>query len=89
MRATLEEVVVQAASRHSYMAIQQPSGGKAISYLIDKGHLPDKDGGTYLRGLWQMTHTNGSHPGTSQAGEAFFWMQAATAAIRFVFDTLF
>jgi hypothetical protein len=49
--------------------------------------LPAKEGGEFIRGLWSITHTNGPHPGTSDAGEAFFRFQVITAAARYLIDT--
>jgi hypothetical protein len=48
------------------------------------GHLHERDGGLLLRGLWQLSHTRGSHPGRSDADEARFRMQVITAAARFL-----
>jgi hypothetical protein len=35
-----------------------------------------------LSGLWKMTHTKGSHPGTSNADETRFRVQVITATAR-------
>jgi hypothetical protein len=59
-------------------------GGRAVAHLVDKGHLPEKEGGKLLQGIWAMTHTNGSHPGQSDAEEARFRMQVVTAVARFL-----
>lgn len=53
---------------------------------FDQGLLPERDGGHFVRGLWQITHTNGPHPGTSDAGEARFRLQALTGAARYLID---
>lgn len=37
-----------------------------------------------LRSLWRMCHTNGPHPGLSDADEARFRMQVVTATSRFL-----
>ena len=48
------------------------------------GTVPPDDGGKLLHGLWAMTHTNGSHPGTSTAGEARRRLQLFTATAELV-----
>ncbi|MDX3637125.1 MULTISPECIES: hypothetical protein [Streptomyces] len=65
---------------------RQGARGAAISYLVNQGLLPPDDGGDFVRGLWQITHTNGPHPGTSDAGEARFRLQAVTSAVRYLLD---
>jgi hypothetical protein len=93
LRAALEDLVTRLAEDHAgyQRAIHgktgQPSanqGGRAVRHLIDGGHIPEMDGGKLLDGLWSMTHTNGSHPGQSDAEEARFRMQVVTAVARFV-----
>ncbi|MGW9029563.1 hypothetical protein ACWGQ5_36695 [Streptomyces sp. NPDC055722] len=86
LRAMFEAAVVHAATAHGFTTAQQGAGGKAIAYLIDQGLLPEKDGGQFVRGLWQITHTNGPHPGTSDAGEARFRLQALTGVVRYLID---
>jgi hypothetical protein len=87
MRAMLEAVVIHVATIKGFVRTQQGDGGRAIKYLVDEiGLLPAKDGGDYIRGLWNITHSNGSHPGTSPAGEAYFRLQAMTSAARYLID---
>jgi hypothetical protein len=43
-----------------------------------------RSGGQLLRGVWQLNHTHGSHPGQSDADEARFRMQVITATARFL-----
>ncbi|MBT2511335.1 hypothetical protein J7I98_37075 [Streptomyces sp. ISL-98] len=86
IRTMLEEVVCQLAEREGFDRERAGDGGKAIQYMIDSGKLPKREGGNMVQGLWQMTHTNGPHPGTSTAGEAHFRLQAVTAAARFLID---
>ena len=45
-----------------------------------------RDGGDFIRGLWQITHTNGPHPGTTTAGEVHFRMLTMTGAARYLID---
>jgi hypothetical protein len=52
--------------------------------MLDSGHLPEDDGGMLLRGLWKLSHTNGPHPGQSDADEVRFRMHAITATARFL-----
>jgi len=68
LRAMFEAVVVHAATAHGFTAAQQGAGGQAITFLIDQGLLPERNGGNFVRGLWQITHTNGPHPGTPAPG---------------------
>lgn len=86
MRALFEEVAIQAAVARGFTRRRQGEGGKAIKFLIDQGDLTPDDGGTFIQGLWSMTHTNGSHPGMTTAGEARFRLHAITSAVRFMTD---
>jgi hypothetical protein len=84
LRTTLEDLVTHLAEDHTGYQRRQGSsqGGHAINHMIDGGHLPESDGGLLLRGLWKLTHTNGSHPGQSDSDEARFRMQVITAIAR-------
>ena len=93
LRAALEDLVTRLAEDHTgYQRAldgktRQPSanqGGRAVRHLLDGGYLPERDGGKLLDGLWSMTHTNGSHPGQSDAEETRFRMQVVTAVARFL-----
>jgi hypothetical protein len=87
MRSMLEEVIIQVAVANGYTRTRQGEGGKAITHLVNMPSLlPLNDGGEYIRGLWNITHTNGPHPGTSPAGEAHFRVQAMTSAARYLID---
>ncbi|MFJ9627404.1 hypothetical protein ACIRU8_06835 [Streptomyces sp. NPDC101175] len=86
LRAMFEAVAVHVATAHGFTTTQQGAGGPAINYLIAQDLLPERDGGQFVRGLWQITHTNGPHPGTSGAGEAHFRLQALTGAARYLID---
>lgn len=89
LRTALEALVVQLATDNAgYVGHGNAGeGGNAINWLVDQARaLPDRDGGTLLRGLWQMTHTNGSHPGQSTPDEARFRMQVITATARFLLN---
>jgi hypothetical protein len=86
LRTALEDLVTRLAEDHTgYKRQRQASqGGPAISHMIQSGHLPDRDGGLLLRGLWHLSHTHGSHPGRSDADEARFRMGVITATARFL-----
>ncbi|MFG2683960.1 hypothetical protein [Streptomyces sp. NPDC048392] len=86
MRSTFEAVIVHVATSRNFTSTKQGDGGPALAYLIDQGHLPERNGGAFIRGLWWITHTNGPHPGTSDAGEAYFRVQAITSAVRYLID---
>ena len=84
LRTTLEDLVTRLAEDHvGYQRQAQASqGNAAITHMIQSGHLPENDGGLLLRGLWRLSHTNGSHPGQSDADESRFRMQVITATAR-------
>lgn len=86
LRTTLEDLVTQLAADYTgYQRQQRASqGAAAISHMIQSGHLPEDDGGLLLRGIWKLSHTNGSHPGQSDADQARFRMQVITAIARFL-----
>ena len=86
LRAMLESVIIHFAVAQGFRQTRQGDGGKAIAYLRDNGHLPERDGGDFIRGLWQITHTNGPHPGTTTAGEVHFRMLTMTGAARYLID---
>ena len=60
--------------------------GQAIRHIVSVGALPEGDGGKFLQGLWDMTHTRGSHPGQSTADECRMRMQVITAPARFLLN---
>ena len=86
LRTTLEDLVTRLAEDHaSYQRQPHASqGSAAINRMIQSGRLPENDGGLVLRGLWKLSHTNGSHPGQSDADESSFRMQVITATARFL-----
>ncbi|WP_327022996.1 hypothetical protein [Micromonospora sp. NBC_01739] len=86
LRSMFEEVVAHLAVQQGFSRTSQGAGGRAISFLIDQGYLPADDGGLYIRGLWKIVQTNGSHPGTSPVGEAHFRTHALTTAARYLID---
>ncbi len=59
LRTMLESVIIHFAVAEGFTQTKQGDGGKAIAYLRDNGHLPERDGGDFIRGLWWITHTNG------------------------------
>lgn len=44
--------------------------------------MPARDGGHLIQGVWDISHTNGSRPGLSDAQEARTRMQFITAAAQ-------
>ncbi len=93
LRTTLEDLATRLAEDHAgYQRVPGPSpgqpranqGGPAINHLVQQGRLPEREGGKLLKGLWDMIHTNGPHPGLSDAEEARFRMQVVTATARFL-----
>ena len=84
LRAALEDLLVQLAEAHTNY-IKPPGqggGGQAIQKLIGTSNLGERNGGDLISGLWKMSHSNGSHPGTSNADESRFRLQVATASAR-------
>jgi hypothetical protein len=86
LRTTLEDLVTRLAEDHAGYQRQPHAsqGSAAINRMIQSGRLPEDDGGLLLRGLWRLSHTNGSHPGQSDADESRFRMQVITAMARFL-----
>lgn len=93
LRAALEDLVTRLAEDHTgYQRVLdtrtgQPranQGRQAVNHLVNGGYLPENDGGKLIQGLWAMTHTNGSHPGQSDAEEARFRMEIITSVVRFL-----
>lgn len=58
------------------------SGGTAIERLRQADTFGQGEHG-YLKGFWDLSHNNGSHPGLSSQDEALFRFSAATSAITF------
>lgn len=81
LRATFEDVLVNVARNKFDWAGDK--GGQALDVLHGKKTL-DAHEHQYLKGLWGMSHTNGSHPGTSSQSEAQLRMHAIVGAIRLI-----
>jgi hypothetical protein len=90
LRTTLEDLVTRLAREHTgYIGQGRPGeGGRAINHMVHSGSLPENDGGLVLKGVWQLAHTRGSHPGRSDADEARFRMMIITAIARFLLNRL-
>ena len=88
LRTALEDLVTRLAEDHTgYQRQPQANqGAAAITHMLNSGQLPEDDGGMLLRGLWKLSHTNGSHPGQSDPDEARFRMQVITAVARFLLN---
>lgn len=95
LRTTLESLIVSLAVDHAgYVDNGKANqGGVAIKKLYAVGGqppavlgqpLPERDGGTLIQGIWDISHLNGSHPGLSDAHEARIRMQLVTAAAQFL-----
>lgn len=84
LRATLEDLVVQLAVSHTGFVKPPNQGGgrQAIDRLKATSNLDARNGGDMLVGLWGMSHSDGPHPGTSNADEARFRVQVITAMAR-------
>jgi hypothetical protein len=95
LRTALEDLIVNLAVDHTgYTDTGRANqGGLAIKNLYAKGGtgpavtgkpLPEKDGGTMIQGVWDISHLNGSHPGLSDAHEARIRMQLLTGTMHFL-----
>jgi hypothetical protein len=86
LRTTLEDLVTRLAGDHAGYSrpAKANTGTEAIRHLVQGGHIPERDGGTMLSGLWRMIQTNGPHPGQTDADEARWRMQMVTATARFL-----
>ena len=97
LRAVTEDLATRLAEDHAdYQRRPGPTPGQsaanqstaAIRHLVEGGYLAETEGGKLLRGMWDMIHTNGPHPGQSDADEARFRMQMITAVARFLLKHL-
>ncbi|MFE0349000.1 hypothetical protein [Streptomyces griseoluteus] len=95
LRTALEALIVNLAVDHTgYQDSGRANqGGLALKNLYVRGGtgpavtgapLPEKDGGTLIQGVWDISHLNGSHPGLSDAQEARIRMQLLTGAMLFL-----
>ncbi|WP_369253896.1 hypothetical protein [Streptomyces sp. R35] len=95
LQTALEDLIVNLAIDHTGYTDsgRVNQGGLAIKSLYVRGGqgravigepLPEKDGGTLIQGLWDISHLNGSHPGLSDAQEARIRMQLVTGGMQFL-----
>lgn len=86
LRTALEDLVTHLAEDHANYRrpARANTGTDAIGHLLQGGRLAEREGGTMLKGLWQMIQTNGPHPGETDASEARLRMQMVTATARFL-----
>ncbi|GLY67624.1 hypothetical protein [Amycolatopsis taiwanensis] len=95
LRNMVESLIVNLAVDHTGYSDtgKANQGGQAIKNLYTQGGrppavigqpLPEFDGGRMLHGIWETLHSNGSHPGLSDADEARLRMQLCTALARFL-----
>ncbi|MEU9046580.1 MULTISPECIES: hypothetical protein [unclassified Kitasatospora] len=95
LRAALESLIVSLAVDHAGYTDNGKAnqGGVAIKSLYTPGGrppaalgqpLPERDGGAMLQGIWDISHSNGSHPGLSDAQEARIRMQLITGLAQFL-----
>ncbi|MFC9081905.1 hypothetical protein ACFTY7_33870 [Streptomyces sp. NPDC057062] len=95
LRTALEALVVSLAVDHTGYEDngRANQGGTALKTLYSRDApgpviigkpLPTRDGGTLIQGVWDISHTNGSHPGLSDAQEARIRMQLITGVMMFL-----
>lgn len=87
LRSMLEELVIRVAEKHTgYVDTGRASqGGRAVSHMLANG-LPAEDVGNALKGVWELSHTRGSHPGRSDADEARIRMSLLTSVARLLLN---
>ncbi|MFK4804309.1 hypothetical protein ACI3KX_00440 [Microbacterium sp. ZW CA_36] len=78
LRTTFESVLLELAVRRTGMAAG--GGGPAIDALRSNGDLPFGPN-EYVRGLWKLSHTGGSHPGLSDEEDAHHRVYAISAIV--------
>lgn len=83
LRATFEGVLVRVAAMR--FGWDGDSGGRALDVLNGK-KLFEKGEHDFLKGVWAMSHGNGSHPGLSNEDEALFRLNVIVAAAQYVLD---
>ncbi|WP_433673807.1 hypothetical protein [Microbacterium gorillae] len=85
LRTTFESVVKELLTRRT--GAVATGGGAAINALQTAGALvPGQT--EYLRGLWSMSHPQGSHPGLSNEQDAQHRVYAISAAVSWLVHTL-
>jgi len=81
LRAAFESIAIEVA--RTVLGSDQPSGGAALD-AMNRATVFVKGEFEFLKGLWQLSHANGSHPGLSSEQEALFRFTAITAALQFL-----
>ncbi|WP_121866271.1 hypothetical protein [Glutamicibacter nicotianae] len=79
-RSTMEGFLLEVATAKLGFT---PGGGGAAIHALDAANYFEPGEHDYLKGLWKMSHTNGSHPGLSSEQEALFRFSAVTSALTF------
>lgn len=85
LRAALEDTLVELTQLATGWAGN--GGGSAIDTLNGKNYFEPGEH-DYFRGLWKISHGEGSHPGLSTQAEAEFRFHAVTSAIYFLIHRL-
>lgn len=85
LRTSLESTLVALAKRQQ--SWNGTKGGDAIAVLKSRGYLSDEES-KYFSGLWNMSHSNGSHPGLSDEDEAQFRIYSVTAGLYYLVNRL-
>lgn len=83
-RSTFEAFLVEMAIQKAAFIVRegQSNGGPAIQALQNANNFEPGEH-DYVKGLWKMSHTNGSHPGLSSEEESMFRFSAVTSTITF------
>lgn len=82
LRPALEETLLELTHRATNWT-RTDKGGDAIEVLKGKKMFEEGEH-DYFKGLWKISHANGSHPGMTTAADAEFRFHAITAAIYFL-----
>jgi len=83
-RTTFESVLLELAARRTGRATTD--GGRAIDALESNGDSPFGPN-EYVRGLWKLSHTGGSHPGLSDEEDAHHRIYAISAITSWLVRT--
>ena len=85
LRAALEDTLVTLTRRRT--AWTGDGGGSAIDALNGKKYFQEGEH-DFFKGLWKISHGEGSHPGLTTDAEAEFRFSAITSAMYFLLHRL-
>jgi hypothetical protein len=80
LRTMFEDLLLRVANNFGYTGSQK--GGAAVNWMVNEKKVVPDNWGDLLKGAWKISHTEGSHPGRSNADEARFRMVILTSVAR-------